>query len=271
MKCIICNSRANYFFSKDYSDSIFNILMKDIEKVDYYKCENCGFTISKTHYDLSNERWEELNYKFHQFLEKDEIDLGMPPYLEQAKLLKVLSEYNLIDVNSSLDFAGGSGTLSDVMKEYFNFKLKVYEPFMQSNERDIYVTRDDLMKYNIVLSSALFEHLTKRENIDQINSLVDKNGCMLINTIICENIPKDPNWFYLYPPVHCAFHTNKSMEILMEQWNYESSIYCPSAKSWILFKSNSDEIEKEISQINKEFQSDYLIYKKGFVDYWKGF
>jgi hypothetical protein len=89
--------------------------------------------------------------------------------------------------------------------------------------------------------------------------------------VVCENIPDDPNWFYFKPPVHSAFHTNKSMGILMEQWNYMSSLYCPSAKTWILFKKEPIDLYGFMDRINRDFQTDYLYYKKGFVDYWKGF
>ncbi|MBL4706050.1 MAG: hypothetical protein JKY54_16105, partial [Flavobacteriales bacterium] len=101
--------------------------------------------------------------------------------------------------------------------------------------------------------------------------LVSEDGCLMIHTVICENIPKNPDWFYFGPPVHCAFHTNKSMEILMEKWGYKSSIYCPSAKSWVLLKRESKEILESVEAINVELQTEYLICKTGFVDYWKGF
>ena len=123
----------------------------------------------------------------------------------------------------------------------------------------------------MVLNSALFEHLFTRDSFDEINNLVSGNGFMIIHTVICENIPQNENWFYMDPPVHCAFHTNKSMSILMSQWNYEASIYCSSAKSWILIKKAKSSIEEKIESLNRELQTEYFIYKKGFVDYWKGF
>jgi len=91
---------------------------------------------------------------------------------------------------------------------------------------------------------------------------------MIIHTVICENIPKNPDWFYIEPPVHATFHTNKSMGILMEQWGYKASIYCLSAKSWVLFKESKG-VEEKVCNINKELQTQYLVYKDGFVDYWK--
>jgi hypothetical protein len=92
-----------------------------------------------------------------------------------------------------------------------------------------------------------------------------------LHTVICENIPYDENWFYLEHPVHCAFHTNKSMNILMKQWGFVSSIYSPQAKFWVLFKEEPKDLDVKISYVNTLFQHEILIYKKGFVDYWKGF
>jgi len=39
----------------------------------------------------------------------------------------------------------------------------------------------------------------------------------------------------------------------------------------VLFKKEVANIQEKINLINNEFQSEYLIYKIGFVDYWKGF
>jgi hypothetical protein len=36
-----------------------------------------------------------------------------------------------------------------------------------------------------------------------------------------------------------------------------------------LLKEASQEIKEKVENINKEFQTQYLIYKEGFVDYWK--
>jgi len=112
------------------------------------------------------------------------------------------------------------------------------------------------------------EHVTKREHLDGINACVSENGRLIIHTRISEEIPKDPNWFYLLP-VHCAFHTNKSMSLLMQQWGYVSSIYCPTARLWVLLKNENQNLFKLIQAINNEFQNEYLYGKLGFMDYWK--
>jgi hypothetical protein len=92
-----------------------------------------------------------------------------------------------------------------------------------------------------------------------------------LHTVICERVPKDPDWFYLRPPVHTAFHTNRSMGILMEQWGYRASIYSPKAKSWILLKQPQPDLGTRIKALNWELQSEWFLHKDGFMDYWKGF
>ena len=277
MQCIICNSKSKYYFSKTYNEEPFKTFMNPIGEVKYYKCTNCGFTMSKTHHELSLELWEKLNLDYHTHMEevnKQSKGKGRnpPPYFEIAFMLNVLSKNTIIDANDMLDFAGGYGTLSNILNKYFSIDLPVYDPFVQNNDRNIYIQKSSLRKYNTIINSALFEHVTSRKPLDEINNLVNDDGCMIIHTVIAENIPNNEDWFYIRRiPVHCAFHTNRSMEILMEQWGYIASLYCPTAKSWILFKKVSPDIEDLVGLINIEFQTEYLVYKKGFVDYWKGF
>jgi hypothetical protein len=137
-----------------------------------------------------------------------------------------------------------------------------------------YVKEGHLQKYKLVINSAMFEHILERKHLDEVNDLVDFDGTLMLHTLVCEKVPTDPNWFYIKPIVHTAFHTNKSMEILMKQWNYVASIYSPQAKSWFLFKKDSPfiyDLEHTIEKINRELQKKYFYYKNGFVDYWKGF
>lgn len=271
MKCIICNSESKPFLTKDFGKTPYSFIMKGIGLVDYHKCSNCGFTLSKTHANMDNQQWVKINSDFHHYLENNITETNQPPYIEQAIMLKLLQENQIINLDSALDFAGGYGTLSKILKKYLSIDLSVYDPYVKGFNKINYVKKEELKKYDVLINSALFEHLYTRESFDEINNLVSDSGFMIIHTVICENIPKDVNWFYMEPPVHCAFHTNMSMSILMKQWNYQASIYCPSAKSWILIKKEDSRIKDKIETINGELQTKYFIYKDGFVDYWKGF
>jgi hypothetical protein len=268
INCIICNSKTKHAFTKTYKGELFNML----EKSDFSACEKCGFTFSETIFKMNHKDWDNLNFKFHTFLEDKNIDsdINQPPYIEQANMITVLLKENIIN-GSMLDYAGGIGTLSKILNRFFNIELPIYDPYIKDAENETvkYVDVDDLTKVNTIINSALFEHIKSRQDLDHINNLVSEDGALIIHTVICENIPKDPNWFYFDPPVHSAIHTNSSMEILMSQWGYESSVYCKKAKCWVLFKKEPNLLKSKIDSINELFQTDYLIYKKGFVDYWK--
>jgi Methyltransferase domain len=273
MKCLVCDSDSNYYFSKSYTDSPFRELMSDIGEIDYYKCVRCGFVLSQTHRELDKFRWESLNNNFHHHIENldNKKIINQPPYAEQAMMLVLLGKNKIINTASMIDYAGGYGSLSNIMEKYHSIFLPIYDPFVQCSTSDRYVKRENLIGYKTVINSAMFEHILNRNDLEEVNSIVEENGALILHTVICENIPKDPNWFYLIPPVHTAFHTNKSMEILMSQWGYHSSIYCPPSKCWVLLKEKSTSAEKLCNAINKELRNKWFYFKHGFVDYWKGF
>ena len=195
--------------------------------------------------------------------------------MQQALDLILLSKNKIITLQNALDYAAGHGSLAKILKNYFNISIFISDFYVQANDEDIaYISEKDLTSYCLVMNSAMFEHIIRRDTLDKLNNYVRSDGVLIINTIICENVPQNPNWSYLRAPVHCAFHTNKSMQILMNQWGYEASIYSPQSQSWWLFKKDYpylDQLEHNISLINEELQRKYFHYKEGFMDYWKTF
>ncbi len=195
------------------------------------------------------------------------------------QLLLHIKQFNSTNYNTTIaniiDYAGGIGSLARILQNYYNITLPVFEKYMNEFMADgkvCYVDEANLAKYDVVCNSAMFEHITKREHLEHINSLVKEDGMLIVHTVIRQNIPRNPNWFYVNP-VHCAFYTNDSMQILMEQWGYTQSLYSPIAKSWVLFKKNNKHcingsIKDFAMKINKELQMRYFYHKDGFVDYW---
>lgn len=273
MNCIICDSPSVYYFTKEYTTPPFSDYMQRIGPVAYYRCNHCGFVSSKTHREISKKQWDELNTKFHHYQEcrDDTSGINQPPYAEQAFMLALLRANGLIQVDGMLDYAAGYGTLSALLQKYFQIDVPIYDPYVRSGEPMRYVVDPIPNSYKTVINSAMFEHVLSREDLDSVNSLISNDGCLIIHTVVCETIPCDPDWFYLRPPVHTAFHTNKSMNILMEQWGFRSSLYCPQSKCWALFRSPFNAIEDTMEKINRELQVTWLYGKSGFTDFWKGF
>jgi hypothetical protein len=247
--------------------------MKDVGEVRYSRCGHCGFVLSETHSELNESKWKELNDLFHHYIEDpaSERKGNQPPYAEQAMMISLLGRNGIIRTDSMVDYAAGYGRLSRILEKYHGLELPIFDPYIGAVDSSRSITNLVPRSYKTVINSAMFEHVLRREDLDLVNNAIDVEGCLIIHTVVCENVPCDPNWFYLRPPVHTAFHTNKSMEILMGQWGYHSSLYCPQSKCWVLLRGNVDGIEEKVKTINQELQCKWFHFKHGFLDYWKGF
>jgi hypothetical protein len=244
-----------------------------LRSVDYRKCERCGFVLSQTHAEMPKAQWAQLNEAFNDYIDDPQNVLtgGPAPIIEQATMIALLGGAGLIDATDLLDYAGGRGYLSGALEKYFSLHAPIYDPYVVDRGRRTYVDVLRPTGYGTVINSAMFEHVLGRGDLDAVNAAVSDDGALIIHTLVCERVPNDPDWFYLDPPVHTAFHTNASMEILMSQWGYRSSIYSTRSKCWALLRQDYGRVGPKIEAINRELQTDWLIGKSGFVDYWKGF
>lgn len=275
-RCLVCEGETSYYFSKQYQPYEGSPFEQPLA-VDYWKCGHCGFVASRTHQHMSEAQWSALNASWHHFYENhlEARVTNQPPYADQALALAMLAGHGLVDLGDAIDYAAGYGTLSRFMGKYFGRPIPIFDRYVTSDDAGLrYVAEADLRTYRLVVNSAMFEHVLNRRALDEVNELVADDGVLMLHTVVCERVPPDPDWFYLRPIVHTAFHTNKSMAILMAQWGYAASVYAPQAKSWYLFKRGCAQLaglEQRIGDINREIQTRYFHYKPGFVDYWKGF
>lgn len=265
MKCEICGGAAVYYFSKT-----FNAFT--LEDVDYWRCADCGFVLSRTHADLSPAAWTELNRLCHEQYQGTDSNALDPRWKSriaaQARMLSDLAGGGLLDPSGRwLDFGCGDGVLSNAAADH-GLSLLKYDEYMAAD--DGYLPTDALTPggFDFVISTSVFEHMTRRDQWDGVNALVAPNGALGIHTLITETVPRDPTWFYLQPP-HCAFFTNAAMARLFEEWGYRSSIYSVAASLWVWFRSDPEEVERKATLVNRR-AADPILFKAGFLDYWKG-
>lgn len=274
--CLICGTPTRDDFSKTYAPHPGSPFSGPL-RVDYCRCPTCGFVLSRTHQAMSADTWSQLNTSWHHHYEThlDQKVSNAPPYAEQALALRMLARNGVLDLDDALDYAAGYGSLSRLLDKYFDVRLRIHDRYVQDHSlAGRYVEQADLGRYGLVINSAMFEHVLDRAALDEVNDLVAERGALMLHTVICERIPRDPDWFYLAPVVHTAFHTNCSMRHLMAQWGYTDSLYAPAAKSWWLFKAGHPALARlpEVVQtVNTELRMPYFIHRQGFVDYWKGF
>jgi hypothetical protein len=248
----------------------------NLKSVEYLKCTHCGFVVSKTHTEMSINDWEILNKDYHHSYQGKEFNPDDPRWIErleaQAAVLYDAVEIGLIKFGKWLDYACGDGKLSYYLDNRYNITLHNYDRYMPPENNFLDVSQLKQRTFDFVITTSVFEHFTRRLQFDYVESLVNpENGVLGIHTVVCEHVPADPNWFY-YLPVHCSFHTNKSMEMLFQQWGYFESVYNLEARLWLWFKKDkemSNDIKSIVEKANQRIGGHHYIYKQGFVDYWK--
>lgn len=265
MKCVICNSEMAFSFSKRFNAFGLN-------NVDYWRCQNCGFSMSKTHADMTASDWASLNHKCHSSYQGKEFNPDDPRWIarlgSQAKVLSDAAHIGLLNGDGRwLDYACGDGKLSELLQNKGRTLLK-YDKYMSRQEGYLRDSEIIAGSFDFVITTSVFEHLTLREQFDSVEALVSENGVFGLHTMVCESIPCDASWFYLLP-AHCAFHTNRSMSLLFKQWGYVSSVYNVDSRLWLWFKQPPSDIQERIELANQRPTGPSYIFKNGFVDYWK--
>jgi len=259
-----------FYFSKKFA-------LPELDAADYWRCEGCGFVLSRTHLEMSATEWERLNHAAHVRYQGTDVDPGDPRWrsrLEaQARVLDDAAAHGLISSGGRwLDYACGDGKLPDLLGARYGRELQKYDRYMARDAEGgtAYLGEAELIAggFDLVVTTSVFEHLTRREQFNAIHALVAPEGVLATHTLVCEAVPEDPGWFYLVP-AHCAFHTNRSMALLFGQWGYSASVYSVEAQLWLWFRGNPDAIESLVSRANRRPEGPRYEFKRGFMDYWK--
>ena len=262
MKCIICSDDLSYYFSKRFHSY-------GLGTVSYWRCRNCGFVTSKTHFEMADDEWEKLNLAFHSDnnLRKDNPRNRNQRHFNQSLMLYLMTQGKVLPKAGWLDWGSGKGNLSIQLQKWFSIKLLNYDAYIKPAIN--FLSSNKLRKrgYSLVINTAVFEHVRDRETLDEIESYVSPDGVLAIHTLVRGEIPADPDWMYLLP-VHCSFHTNMSMQLLMDQWDYKCSVYNEQSKMWVMFKKPSSEIREKVQRLNANLGFEYIHFKEGFMDYW---
>lgn len=265
MKCIICGGAMAYYFSKTF-DSF------GLGKVDYWRCGDCGFSISRTHAEMTAGEWTALNQAYHSAYLGSELNPDDPRWIArlqcQAQVLADAAQLGLLNgAGRWLDYACGDGKLSELLEGEGRTLLK-YDRYMGG--RDNYLDDAALRpgSFDFLITTSVFEHLTLREHFDSIEKLVSARGVLGLHTLVREEIPCDPSWFYLLP-VHCAFHTNRSVSHLLQQWGYSCSLYNVDARLWLCFRQDPADVRERLDRADRRPDGPKYIFADGFVDYWK--
>lgn len=264
MKCFVCGHNMEHYFSKRWED-----LMIEGE---FVKCPNCGLVVNKTVYEMSPQEWGEVSIAAHrgyQGTNKNDLDPKWIGRLKnQATLFAEMFDNDIFAQQSRIvDYGCGDAKLSSFFKEKVSDKTEnilCYDKYMKGNN---FLNENQMINgsFDAVVSCSVYEHLIGINDVENIYSLLSKNGVFCLHTLICENIPKDPDWFYLLI-VHCTLWTNKSMQITFNRYGFKGCAYHTGAQMWFFFR---DKEQYEKLKDKKECFTGEWVFSDDFVDYWK--
>lgn len=251
-----------YYFTK-----VFDVY--DLAEVHYWRCAGCGFVASRTHFDMPEAEWERLNNAFHgdNNARQDNPHNRNQRYFNQALMLHLMTRADLLPAGGWLDWGSGPGRLSIQLQRHFSLELDNFDGYVTPLLNPLPPERLVKRGYSLVVNTAVFEHVRDRRTLDGIESYVAPDGHLAVHTLVRGEIPADPGWMYLLP-VHCAFHTNRSMQLLMEQWRYTCSVYNEHSKMWVMFRNSPEAVRRKVDGLNAVVGWEYLHFKNGFMDYW---
>jgi hypothetical protein len=234
LKCIVCSSKMTPYFKKTF-------LKFGLGEVEYVRCPSCQFVCSETHYKMTDNDWCALNEAYHG----EYFEIGHNPddprwidrMIAQASVIASLVGVGILKSDCALDYGAGDGRLADLLDEKGIFVDK-YDKFISKSGYRAY---EEMQPggYDLVISTAVFEHVRCIETLDEIVSFVSEDGVLALHTMIMEQAPRRSDWHYLVP-VHCSFFSNKSMQKLFERWNFTHSFYHVESRMWFFFRNRKD-------------------------------
>ncbi|GBO47586.1 hypothetical protein MFFDBJGM_00584 [Pectobacterium versatile] len=271
MRCLVCDSKMDFYFTKKFD-------LKNLENTEYFKCSECQLVVSKTHFEMTPTGWEELNENIHssyQGLDHSDDDPKWLTRLDaQSKAISELYNEGVLEREQvkAVDYGCGDGKLVKLLASN-DIRIGMYDKYMNAammeKDNSLKYLRDEDVEGNIfdlVITCSVLEHLRKIDDVNAIFNLVDKrNGMFAFHTLICEDVPQDPDWFYL-SPVHCLFFTNKSMSILFRRFGLKGCLYNVEAQMWF-FIYNEGMLSK--FKETKLANDSRWLFSDAFIDYWK--
>lgn len=178
-----------------------------VDKRSYYLCETCHL-INVARDDLLDKQDEKARYLTHQNGIQYE---GYVNFLRRAinPALKFLKKDML-----GLDYGCGPvPTLSQLLKME-GYQCEDYDPF--------FVEHDLNKKFDFIFSTEAFEHFFyPEEEIKKIQSLLCKDGILVVMTDRWRDLYHFSSWYYANDNSHVCFYHSKTFEFICTEFGFE--------------------------------------------------
>lgn len=214
MTCPVCNGATTSHDSVDFSKSCVEakgvFLPTSGLPIEYRLCHECGFCFSPTMYRWTVAQFEERVYN-DAYSEVDPDHITIRPVANANSLRSMFPD--LPSAVSHLDYGGGQGLLSDLMRDS-GWNSKSYDPFLDQG-----LPVAELGKFDLITAFEVFEHVPDvNALISDLEALLSANGVILFSTLLSDGeiAPNKPlTWWYAGPRNgHISLFSKKSLGIL---------------------------------------------------------
>lgn len=263
-RCLICGGLTRPWLVKDFAGEL------GLNRVHYWACVACGFTLSKTHAEMSVREWSQLNDDFHAAYHHGDTNPAFDQHwlgrlVSQADVLVDLRRRRILPEGRWVDYACGDGRLADHVRASGGI-LHRYDRYAPPGPGWLTDAHLAQATFDLVLTTSVFEHFRTRDSYEQVRALVAPGGVLGLHTLVRGHIPQDPRWFYLLP-VHTAFFTNRAMAALFAQWGLLASLYHVEARLWLGFTRRLD--DADLARLaGRPGPAASCLASEGFLDYW---
>jgi len=199
MKCRICNNQTALLFQH---------LVLNRYRVNYHRCENCGFVCTEDPYWLSEAYSRPINY----------CDTGIIARNEQLRDALLFLFIRHFKRNARfLDYAGGYGLLTRMMRDC-GFDFYWDDPYTENIFAQGFQSHREHIPYDAITCCECFEHFV--DPIFEVSKMLKLSSNIFFTTSLISFTPPAPNQWDYYGFAHgqhVSFYTEKSLKILAEQ------------------------------------------------------
>jgi SAM-dependent methyltransferase len=215
--CTACHGPAFVLDAVDFNKSCEEARGKFLNAtgamVYYALCSQCGFCFAP---EIAGWKLEE----FSKHIYNDAYVLVDPDYVEARPKANAQTLVSMFKGKAHgfrhLDYGGGEGTLSNLLKES-GWKSTSYDPFVNKDK-----VLSQLGKFDLITAFEVFEHVPDPQQLMRdLRTLLAPNGIVLFSTLLSDgHIATDQklNWWYAAPRNgHISLFSKQSLNMLAHQ------------------------------------------------------
>lgn len=200
MICKICSSKTQEVFKS-------KILNK--YDVKYYKCSNCEYLFTEEPFWLDEAYSRPINLSDTGLIDRN---------IYFSKILSVLIYFYFDKSKSFLDYAGGYGVFTRLMRDVgFNFYW--HDPYTQNLFANGFeIDKNDSSKFELLTAFEVFEHLANPK--EELKKMLQISDTIIFSTELAPSEIPDPKdwWYYGFNHgQHISFYTERTLYTLAHQ------------------------------------------------------